>query len=81
MNHNGDQFAGIADVKAAYADGKITMEEAHDLNPGLAKEKNSQGYETHKLRPEGTMSGGMQRSEETARKAHKKAGLKSEGNW
>jgi hypothetical protein len=74
MNHNGNQFAGIADIKSAYADGKIT-------NPAMAKEKNSQGYETHKLRPEGTMSGGMQRSEETARKAHKKAGLKSEGNW
>jgi outer membrane receptor for monomeric catechols len=81
MNHNGDQFAGIADVKAAYADDKITMEEAHDLNPGIAKEKNSQGYETHKLRAEGTLTGNMQRSEGVARRAHKKAGLKSEGNW
>ena len=71
----------VNNVASAYDEGKITMEEAHDLNPGLADKKNAQGYATHKLRPEGTMSGRMQRSEETARKAHKKAGLKAEGNW
>jgi hypothetical protein len=71
----------VKDVKSEYDEGKITMEEAHDLNPGLADEKNAQGYATHKLRSEETMSGRMQRSEETARKVHKKAGLKAEGNW
>lgn len=74
----------VKDVANAYLQGNVTMEEAHDLNPDIAKkgrEHNGTFYPEYPLHSEDKISGKMQRSEERARQTHKNAGLSSKGDW
>lgn len=73
----------LEDVGRAIQDEKITMEEAHDLNPDIAHVKTpwSSEHYMYKLFPADRLAGKMQRSEERARIVHKNAKLTSKGDW
>lgn len=75
----------LDNIQSAYHEGKITLEEAHDLN-GTPADPNSggQGYELgendmgdegYRMHAPGTPFGKRERSRKTARATHKRAGL------
>ena len=83
MGRNNADFYN--NVKGAYHEGKITLEEAHDLHgtpadpnsggQGYEKGENDMGDEGYGMHAEGTPFGRAERSRKTARDTHKRAGL------
>ena len=75
----------LGDIKKALHEGKVTLEEAHDLNGTPANiNKGGQGYELgendmgdegYGLHAPWTPFGRRERSRKTARDTHKRAGL------
>lgn len=66
----------LENIKTAYHEGKITLEEAHDLNGSTGEHgDNDMGDEGYGLHAAHTPFGKAERSRKTARRVHKRAGL------
>ncbi len=87
--NNADFHSGkspeLSDIKTAVHQGKVTLEEAHDLagtpaninsgGQGYELGENDMGDEGYKLHAPQTPYGRRERSRKTARDTHKRAGL------
>lgn len=62
-------------VKDAYHEGKITLEEAHDLHGSTGEHGDNDMGEGYGLHAAQTPFGKRERSRKTARDTHKRAGL------
>ena len=73
MGRNNADFYG--NVKAAYHEGKVTKEEAHDLYGSTGEQGDNDMGEGYALHDAKTPFGKQERSRKTARNTHKRAGL------
>lgn len=77
--NNGDfhegRAPGLDDIKTAYHEGKVTLEEAHGLAGSSGEQGDNDLGEGYGLHLAGTPFGKAERSRKTARNTHKRAGL------